>query len=72
MRHDDIDGAPAAPEPDGNAPGASGAREEPERPELDPDEGADAFETLENSRAGEHRSGAARDDEDHVSLDTPD
>jgi len=47
-------------------------RDRPERPELDPDEGADAFETLEAARDGENRSGSERDDGDHISMDPPD
>jgi len=47
-------------------------RDRPEQPELDPDEGADAFETLEEAREGEHRSGSERDDGDHISMDPPD
>lgn len=41
-------------------------------PELDPDEGADAFETREDAQENEHRSDAERDDQDHISLDSPD
>ena len=71
MRHDETEGT-VGPDSDANAPGASGDSEASEHPELDPDEGADAFETLEDSREGERRSGAEREDADHISMDTPD
>lgn len=74
MRHEHTDREADGPDPDAQAPGGADAatRSALERPELDPDEGADAFETLEESREGEHRSGAEREDEDHISMDPPD
>lgn len=43
-----------------------------ERPELDADEGADAFETREEAGSGGYAGGTERRDEDQISLDTPD
>lgn len=40
-------------------------------PELDPDEGADAFETGEEARAEEREDGPRRD-EDQITIDPPD
>lgn len=39
---------------------------------LDPEEGADAFETPEQAEDKQRDSEAERQDEDHISLDTPD
>lgn len=55
-------------------PRATGKHEEdaPSAPELDPDEGADVFETETAARDGARTSDAARQDEDHISIDPPD
>ncbi len=41
-------------------------------PELDADEGADAFETPEEADSGAYTGGPERRDEDQITLDTPD
>ncbi|QAB18696.1 hypothetical protein Leucomu_12955 [Leucobacter muris] len=57
-------------EPDDRAAVQSGNADQD--PELDADEGADAFETAEEADSGAYTGGPERRDEDHISLDTPD
>lgn len=44
----------------------------PDDRELDPEEATDAFETREQADAQKRRSDQERQDEDHITLDTPD
>lgn len=55
-------------------PRAAGKHEEGAtgEPELDPDEGADVFETETDAHEGARTSDAERQDEDHISIDPPD
>ncbi len=48
----------------GRAPGSD--------PELDPEEGADAFETYDEARRNERETDTERRDEDQISMDPPD
>ncbi|WP_053385023.1 hypothetical protein [Leucobacter celer] len=55
-------------------PRAAGKHEEDAHgdAELDPDEGADVFETETDAKEGARTSEAERQDEDHISIDPPD
>lgn len=61
-------GPDAADPPRAGAPGDGGATD---NPEIETDEGADAFET-ESEAQGKRRDSDERQDEDHISIDTPD
>lgn len=62
-------GPDAADPPRAGAPGDERAAD---NPELDADEGTDAFETPSSAQRKQRQSDAERQDEDHISIDTPD
>lgn len=64
------DGASTPRDPDELADSDGSA--DPDDPELDPDEGADAFETPDEARSNTREDGGERQDEDHITIDTPD
>lgn len=69
--HPTADGS--APEDEQRGDAVDGAPGEPaHEPELDAHEGADAFETDSSARRGTREAGTERQDEDIISLDTPD